>query len=117
MQVLFARECCDWRGTYAVSAVCSAALAQYITNEEPQIMKVISITALAFVAAAMLSGCNKSEDTSSATAPSAASTAAAAPEAAPAAPADATPPAASTAGAPAASGTAAPAPASTAAGQ
>ena len=40
-------------------------------------MKVISITALAFVAAAMLSGCNKSDDTS-ATAPSSASTAAAA---------------------------------------
>ena len=38
-------------------------------------MKVISITALAFVAAAMLSGCNKSEDTS-ASAPAAASTAA-----------------------------------------
>lgn len=116
---IFVRECGECRGRAAVSAVCSAALALYITIEEPNIMKVISITALAFVAAAMLSGCNKSDDNTP-PAPSSASTAATAPAstaAAPAAaPADATPPAASTA-APAAAGTAAPASTSTASGQ
>ena len=61
-------------------------------------MKFAPIAALALIAVAALSGCNKSED--NAAAPAAASTA---------------PAAASTA--PAAAGTAAPAPASTAAGQ
>jgi hypothetical protein len=80
--------------------------------EEQRIMKVISIAALAFVAVAALSGCNKSEDNAApADAPAAAATA---PAAAPASmPADA--PAAATT-APAATATA-PAPASTAPAQ
>jgi hypothetical protein len=85
--------------------------------EEPHTMKFAPIAALALIAVAALSGCNKSED--NAAAPAAASTAPAAAATAPAAEAPAAastaPAAASTA--PAAAGTAAPAPASTAAGQ
>jgi hypothetical protein len=87
----------------------------YVSHiEEQRIMKVISLTALAFVAVAALSGCNKSEDNAApADAPAAAATA---PAAAPASmPADA--PAATGTAAPAAAGTAAPAPASTAPAQ
>jgi hypothetical protein len=91
----------------------STVVSAYVLQiEEQEIMKVVSLTALAFVAVAALSGCNKSEDAATpADAPAAAATAPAA-----AATAPTTAPAAA-ATAPAAAGTAAPAPASTAPAQ